>query len=301
MAESKSPERVLPLSEVLSKAAHRAVGGGVPGAIAMGLQVTTLMWLRTTVNYQYRNGTSTRQALQTLYRDGGLRRFYRGYGPAMAQAPLSRFGDTAANAGVLSLLDSYDATRGLPVMAKTVAASVTAACWRMALMPIDTFKSSLQVNGANGARLVLDKIKMNGPGVLFHGSLAAASASLAGHFPWFVTFNFLNDRLPHAPEDSTGLKLGRTALMGFTASAVSDSVSNGIRVVKVTRQTSSTPVTYPEAVRSVVAADGIVGLLGRGLKTKIATNGIQGLTFAVLWKQLQAVLFPDHEAGGARK
>jgi hypothetical protein len=32
------------------------------------LQVLSLMWLRTTVNYQYRFGTSTSVALRTLYR-----------------------------------------------------------------------------------------------------------------------------------------------------------------------------------------------------------------------------------------
>ena len=38
-------------------------------------------------------------------------------GPALIQGPMSRFGDTAANAGTLALLDSYDATSTLPVRA----------------------------------------------------------------------------------------------------------------------------------------------------------------------------------------
>lgn len=48
--------------------------------------------------------------------DGGIRRFYRGVGPALIQGPMSRFGDTAANAGTLAMLDSYDATSTLPVI-----------------------------------------------------------------------------------------------------------------------------------------------------------------------------------------
>lgn len=48
-------------------------------------QVLSLMWLRTTVNYQYRYGTSTRVALRTLYADGGVARFYQGVGPALLQ------------------------------------------------------------------------------------------------------------------------------------------------------------------------------------------------------------------------
>lgn len=43
------------------------------------------MWLRTTVNYQYRFGTSTSVALRTLYKDGGVARFYQGVGPALLQ------------------------------------------------------------------------------------------------------------------------------------------------------------------------------------------------------------------------
>jgi hypothetical protein len=30
------------------------MGGGIPGMIAMAIQVFALMWMRTTINYQYR-------------------------------------------------------------------------------------------------------------------------------------------------------------------------------------------------------------------------------------------------------
>lgn len=67
-----------------------------------------------------------------------VRRFYRGVGPALLQGPLARFGDTAANVGVLVALDSYESTRQLPIGVKTLAASGTAALWRIFLMPIGT-------------------------------------------------------------------------------------------------------------------------------------------------------------------
>lgn len=114
------------------------------------------MWMRTTMNYQYRYGTTTRQALATLYKEGGggvngVLRFYKGYLPALAQGPLSRFGerpgntvvlanaspvlnstrcllgapsltfcgrfagDTAANAGMLALLEDFETTRNCEV------------------------------------------------------------------------------------------------------------------------------------------------------------------------------------------
>jgi hypothetical protein len=39
-----------------------------------------------------------------------------------------------------------------------------------------------------------------------------------------------------------------------------------------------------DAARAVIAADGVKGLLGRGLKTRILANGLQGIMFSVLWK-----------------
>ena len=109
----------------------------------MGINVCSLMWIRTTINYQYRYGTSTSQAMKALYNDGGILRFYRGLVPALIQGPLSRFGDTAANTGTLAALDAFETTANLPVAAKTVAASVSAALFRIFLMPVDTFKTTM--------------------------------------------------------------------------------------------------------------------------------------------------------------
>ena len=80
-------------------------------------------------------------ALRTLYADGGIPRFYRGVLPALFQGPLSRFGDTAANTGILTLLSNLEQTKDLAVGVKTIAASAAAALFRIALMPIDTVKT----------------------------------------------------------------------------------------------------------------------------------------------------------------
>lgn len=42
-------------------------------------------------------------------------------------------------------------------------------------------------------------------------------------------------------------------------------------------QSHTEGVTYVQAVKDVIAKDGLVGLFGRGLKTKIIANGMQGL------------------------
>ena len=84
-------------SKILKTSIDKAFRGGISGGIAMVINICTLMPLRTTVNYQYRYGTTGIQSLNTLYGDGGVLRFYRGFGFAIIQGPWSRFGDTFAN------------------------------------------------------------------------------------------------------------------------------------------------------------------------------------------------------------
>ena len=67
------------------------------------------------------------------------------YMHVVMQGPLSRFGDTAANAGTLSLLESYELTSNLNVGLKTVVASAAAATFRIFLMPVDATKTIMQV------------------------------------------------------------------------------------------------------------------------------------------------------------
>lgn len=272
-------------SEVLNKALKRALGGGLAGATAMVMQVSCLMWMRTTMNYQYRYGTTTMEAFRALYADGGIPRFYRGIGPAFLQGPLSRFGDTAANTGVLAYLNATPSTQGLPTAVKTVAASACAATWRIFLMPLDTVKTTMQVEGAQGLSKVMAKAKVGGPTVFYHGAMAASAATFAGHYPWFLTYNTLSANIP-VPESKIQ-QLGRNAVLGFCSSFVSDTTSNSLRVIKTYRQTNENPVTYPQAVRDIVKADGVVGLFGRGLQTRILANGVQGILFSVLWKYFE--------------
>jgi hypothetical protein len=274
------------VGSVIQKAKDDALAGGIPGMLAMSVQVLTLMWLRTTINYQYRYGTSTSVALKTLYKEGGIPRLYKGLGPALLQGPLSRFGDTAANAGMLSIMDQYSETKTLPIGIKTLAASMSAATFRIFLMPLDTLKTTLQVEGNRGQAVIRDKLRKGGIPALYHGSLAASLATFVGHYPWFATYNYLNATLPLYPE-SLQKRLVRSAAIGFCASFISDCCANSIRVVKTTKQTSRDDIGYVQVVRAIIQQDGVLGLLGRGLATKIIANGTQGLLFSVVWKLAQ--------------
>lgn len=99
----------------------------------------------------------------------------------------------------------------------------------------------------------------------------------------------LSEAIPK--QDTQMMELGRRAIMGFSASAISDTCSNSIRVCKVYKQSYPEPISYPQVVRNVIAEDGIRGLMFRGLETKILANGLQGILFSILWKQFEESFF----------
>jgi hypothetical protein len=273
---------------IISKAATKALGGGKAGASAAIIQVLTLMWLRTTMNYQYRFGGTLSSSLKELYNEGGIPRLYQGLPFALVQGPLTRFGDTAANVGVLALLESIPETANMPIPLKTATASISAGLWRIFLMPIDTSKTVMQVEGSDGLDRLKERVIQNGPAPLYQGAIASAAATAAGHFPWFTTYNILNEKIPVInKEDDILLFLVRSAVLGLSASCVSDIVSNSLRVIKTTKQTAGEEITYQEALALVLDKDGLLGLFGRGLQTRLLTNAIQGALFSVLFKYFQ--------------
>ncbi|PMB67986.1 hypothetical protein BM221_006162 [Beauveria bassiana] len=151
----------------------------------------------------------------------------------------------------------------------------------MILTPVDTLKTTLQVQGPEGRALLRERIKKHGVGTLWWGAFATAGATFVGHYPWFATYNILSEAIKEPPKDQFFLWLLRLAFIGFVASLVSDCVSNSLRVVKTYRQVNETQVSY---TKLVIQGDGVSGLFGRGLSTRILCNGLQGLLFSILWK-----------------
>merc|ERR1719277_2845526 len=195
------------------------------------------------MNYQYRYGGSFMEVTKKLYGEGGVPRFYRGLAPGLIQAPMSRFGDTAANDGALAALEHT----ALPTAVKTMGASACAAGFRVFLMPIDAWKTTKQVEGADGLKKLIEKTKKH-PTALWQGAVGAMTATWVGHYPWFYTNNQLRESLPEF--HFTYGKYVRNALIGFASAAVSDTCSNSLRVLKTTRQTALEPVSYLESAKA---------------------------------------------------
>jgi len=247
------------------------------------MNVCALMWMRTIMNYQYRYGGSLGEVVKKLYAEGGVPRFYRGLAPGLIQAPVSRFGDTAANDGALAALEHTS----LPTAAKTMAASGVAAGFRVFLMPVDAWKTTKQVEGEEGLKKLIEKTKKH-PTAPWQGALGTMSATWVGHYPWFYTNNQLREVLP--PFEFTYGKYVRNAVIGFASAAVSDTCSNSLRVLKTTRQTALEPIGYMESARAIIDKEGYAGLFGRGLGTRILTNGVQGALFTIGWKAIAEMM-----------
>jgi len=314
--DSSSSKTTYTVSEIVTASSKRALKGGVSGASAAVIQVLTLMWLRTIMNYQYRYGGSLSSALTKLYGEGGIPRLYQGLPFAIVQGPITRFGDTAANMGMLALLESLPQTAYLPLFVRTGAGSLAAGAFRILVMPIDTAKTAMQVEGREGlSRLARNVVRDRSVSALYQGALATAAATAVGHYPWFLTYNFLNDALPLVDKQEVLMGLARSAFLGLAASCVSDTCSNSLRVIKTTKQTAALAaapkdkdsddesdkidkkksvainqqISYSDALKLVLEKDGVKGLFGRGLQTRLITNMIQGAAFSVLWKYFQTV------------
>jgi len=285
-AVAASVKKPATFGEIMKVASAKAFRGGVAGMAAGVIQVGAFMWMRTLMNYQYANGGTLVESLTALLKQGGIPRLYKGVGFAVIQNPLSRFGDTAANTGVLAALEALQPN--MPVAMMTGFASLGGATWRIFLTPVDTFKTTLQVQGDAALVLLKQKVAKGGIGVLYNGAAANFAANWVGNYPWFVTFNFLQSKVPQAEGK---MKLVRNAAIGVCSSAVSDTVSNSLRVIKTVKQTNSDAnYGYMTAIKGVIEKDGYAGLFGRGLKTRLITNIMQSMVFSVFWKYLEEEL-----------
>lgn len=92
-----------------------------------------------------------------MYSQGGVQRFYRGVIPALIIGPISRFGDTAANMFAKNLFHDHETMKHLPIFVQTSLGSFMAGCWRLSTLPIDAWKTSKQVHGPDGLKMLLHK------------------------------------------------------------------------------------------------------------------------------------------------
>jgi hypothetical protein len=272
-AGETSPARTL-----VSRALGVACASGLHGAVAGVVQVLLLMWLRTAMNYQYAMGTGLRETFVRLWREGGIARFYQGISFALMQAPLTRFGDVAANEGVRHLFEHSAALAHAPPSARSLVVSLIAVGFRLAIHPLDNIKTNMQIYGPQAHARLLARVRDEGAAFLFDGCTAGTVSNFIGQYPYWYTYNLLAPRAARQPL--------RLALCALAATSVSDCFANTFRVLKTQKLLASQ--SYADVVRRILRTDGARGLLGRGLLTRMLTNAIQSVVFTLVWRSLAA-------------
>ena len=173
----------------------------------------------------------------------------------------------------------------MPQAVRTALGSTCAAICRIVLQPLDTLKTELQVSGAVGLTNLHHRCSTQGgpTDVFFRGATLSVLMAWAGHFPWWLTHNYLEQIAPLPAEERLALSLGRVAAIGLAASFTSDVCTNMIRVLKTRRQTVDKDETITEAAAAIIKEDGGVhGLLFRGLTTKLMANGLNSVIFTFM-------------------
>ena len=249
---------------------HYAMSGFMAGTI----QTSAIMPLKTTLNYQYTNGTSTESAIMRLYKTGGIRRFYKGFAPAVLLNSISRFGETYINTTIMQQTE-------LPLYQQTALSSILTAGYRSLLMPLDVVKTNFQVKGDAAMKNIRKQMKKRGIYYLWNGTVPQCTATMVGHFPWYFTYNYLNNITSCC--NLYSYELIKQGMIGFTASFSADVFVNGFKVLKTTRQTVLPDASYREVFMTILKNEGILGFY-RGFKTKILINGCNGMLFSVFWK-----------------
>jgi len=253
-------------------ASSSALRGGVAAVLVQTVCVPTFMWMHTVTNYQYRYGGTAMDVIRALYAEGGPRRFYRGIVPALLQSAILRFGGLAVNEGLLAAT----ANHGLSSTTAAATSSLATSVLRVVLMPLDAWQTAKQVNGEHGFRKVLEEARSR-PSTLWRGTAGSVTSTWAGFYAWCWTNNWLHEVLPiSAFRDS---ETARSATIGFAANVAGDASSNFLRVLKTLQQTAGRETTYMSAAEELLRQDGVRGLFGRGLPTKVASSGFQGAVF----------------------
>jgi len=281
------------LKSALQTAKVRALRGGLYGAMAGSIQVISLMWLRTIINYQYRFGVTFDEALKQLYNEGGIQRFYRGLPYALVQNPLSKFGAVAANEASRELSDYLVGNNNISyALVSSLLGTSLSVMWKLLIVPVETCKTILQVDGLNGFNSLSSQLRSGRIGLLYEGAAASLLATISSHYPWFYTYNTL-DRIFKKPINKRGIII-RSAIMGFIASVVSDVMSNFIRVIKTVKQSVAVNghcrPSYIDIVTLIMKDGGFAAIFSRGLLTRIIANCIQSIMFTIIWNFLPVIV-----------
>ena len=250
----------------------------ISGGIASSLQLSCLYWLRTCIKYQYVYNTSLHYTFLKLYRDSDRFRLYRGFIPTCSKVGLGKIGE----AGLISYFKPEVSKNN--IFEQSIYASFLTSIWKMSLMPLDMLSNSYQVNGIQSSQIVRNKIQKYGYSVLWNGTTIYFGIAQMNYFLWIYTYNNLNLKLPsHIYPDF------KNALIGFSASFVSDLVVNPFRIIKTYKQSQVDEKSYPELIKRVFLEE---KRFLTGFNSKMLFNCVNSAIYLVIWKRLENYVHP---------
>ena len=252
----------------------------VAGSSAGIIQLSSLFWLKTIIKHQYRYGTNPITSAKLLYQDKDILRFYRGFSPNLLKTCFGKFGDAAFYTYFHQ--SEFD---HLSNSQRSSYISFASSVLKFKLMPLDTYTNMCQVRGEEGILVMRKKIAENGLGVLYNGSTAYFLSNFIGNTSWFFTMDYLNKIYYQPYQKKTDTK--KNIIIGFASSAVSDLITNPIRILKTYKQSNKEDISYLQSLKEIYKSKGLVNFYFRGLPSKLLLNGLNSALFLVLWKKFE--------------
>ena len=304
-----------------SRVLYHSSIAGTSGAGAMYVNIFSLMWLYTTIAYQNVKGCSSYEAIQRLYSQGGIRRFYKGLIPAMLIGPMCRFGDTFSNHVVLHTFDDcLYCCQDFSIAFKTLPASILSAMYRLCIFPIDTLMTINQVKGCSfhsGLRRIFKKLQVTGVKGIYDGAGVSFAGNILSHWTWFTTYNYLNSAFDAKPHLNSNKNMNdkykqqcrcysseldfdeisvsshrhrhfclRNGIFGLFASITSDCLCNIFYVMKTNKQLNLKITSNSQVISKT---GGWKRTIGRSLPLRIMGSGLQGFIFSISWSFFQSL------------
>ena len=164
---------------------------------------------------------------------------------------------------------------GLPMSLRTLLASALAALWRVLILPLDTAKTMMAVGGPGSLGSLQLRIQDDGFVTLWSGAIWVAIAAIGGHFPWFVTFNYLDEKIPEMRSRCS--KNLRRALIGFCSAVVATLCTNPFHNYKVQSQFAGTRAFGSSSITA-------------GFQLRIFTALLSSIMFTVMWQEIQELI-----------
>ena len=101
----------------------------------------------------------------------------------------------------MTFFGNFQQTKNVPVLIQTLGSSVCAGLFRIGLVPVDTLKTILQVEGKNAMNILTNNYNQGGIRVFYHGALASAGATMMGHCLLHIIIIILMKHYLNIPKD----------------------------------------------------------------------------------------------------